>query len=207
MPLEKVSGFPDFPLPGQENQDVPARINSAQPPHGVSDPLVQVPVRTLGFILIFGQRLVHQVNRVTPAGYLDHRRAIEMPGKLFCIDCRGGNQQLEVRASRQQGFQISQQEVDIQAALVRLVDDDGVVGVQVAVMHRFRQQNTIGHELDVTTGAAAFPEPHLVTYHSAQITLQFFGYPFRHGPCSDPSWLGTGNQATRSPAGLEAEFG
>ena len=130
-----------------------------------------------------------------------------MPGKLFCIDRRGGDQQLEIRASGQQGFQVTQQEVDIQAAFVRLIDNDGVVGIQVAVMRRFRQQNTIGHELDIATRAAAFPEPHLVTDDAAQLAMQFFGNPLRHGPCGDASWLGAGDQSTRSPARLQAQLG
>ena len=40
---------------------------------------------------------------------------------------------------------VAEQEIDVEAALVRFVDDDGVVGVQEAVGLRLGQQDAIGH--------------------------------------------------------------
>ena len=49
--------------------------------------------------------------------------------KPFRIDGGGGDDEFEIRAPGQQLLEVAQQKIDVQAALVRLVDDDGVVGV------------------------------------------------------------------------------
>jgi hypothetical protein len=55
---------------------------------------------------------------------------------------------LEVRALRQQLLEIAQQEIDVEAALVRLVDDDRVVGAERAIGDGLGEQDAVGHQLD-----------------------------------------------------------
>ena len=62
---------------------------------------------------------------------------------------------LEVGRRSQQPLEVPEQEVDVEAALVRLVDDDRVVGEQLAVALRFGEQDAVGHELDVRIAAAS----------------------------------------------------
>ena len=55
-------------------------------------------------------------------------------------------------------FRYPEQEIDIQAALVGLVDDQGVVLVKLTIMMNFGQRNAIGHELYVAVGRQFFIE-------------------------------------------------
>jgi hypothetical protein len=55
---------------------------------------------------------------------------VEVLGEALRVDGGGGDDQLQVRALGQQLLQIAEQEVDVEAALVGLVDDQRVVFVQ-----------------------------------------------------------------------------
>ncbi len=67
--------------------------------------------------------------RVKPPGHLDHRRIVKGFGKLLGVNGGRSDDQLEILAPTEQLFQDAQHEVDVQAALVGLVNDDGVVFV------------------------------------------------------------------------------
>ena len=70
------------------------------------------------------------------------------------VDGGRGDDQLEVRPPRQQLLEVAEQEVDVQAALVRLVDDDRVVAPQHPVALDLGQQDAVGHQLDQRVGPA-----------------------------------------------------
>src|SRR3546814_19734881 len=61
-----------------------------------------------------------------------HRRAAEVCGEALGVDGGRGDDHLQVAAPLQQLLQVAEQEIDVEAALVGLVDDDGVVGRQPA---------------------------------------------------------------------------
>ena len=71
-----------------------------------------------------------------------------MAREALRIDGRRGDDHLEIRALRQQFAQVAENKVDIEAALVRFIDDQRVVLHQQAVLLNFRQQDTVGHQLD-----------------------------------------------------------
>ncbi len=73
------------------------------------------------------------------------------------VDRRRRDDDLEVRARGQQARQVAQDEVDVEAALVGLVDDDRVVAAQHRVGLDLRQQDAVRHELD--EGAWGRPPP------------------------------------------------
>ncbi|MCY1520998.1 hypothetical protein D9M68_557940 [compost metagenome] len=87
---------------------------------------------------------------------------------------------LQVGSARQQLAQVAEQEVDVQAALVRLVDDDGVVAAQERIALRLGQQDAVRHQLDGRIGAGAVVEPHLVAHHLAHRRVQFLGDALGH---------------------------
>ena len=78
------------------------------------------------------QRPVAHVDREHAARHLDHRRRLalraEMPREALGVERGRRDDHLEVGPRAQQLPQVAQQEVDVEAALVRLVDDDRVVG-------------------------------------------------------------------------------
>src|SRR3546814_6700497 len=93
-----------------------------------------------------------------------HRRAAEVCGEALGVDGGRGDDHLQVAAPLQQLLQVAEQEIDVEAALVGLVDDDGVVGRQPAVRGDLCQQDAVGHELDRGVGRDVVGEAYLEAY-------------------------------------------
>src|SRR5437867_2414615 len=83
------------------------------------------------------------------AAWRRRARLAEMRGKTLCIERCRGDDDAQIGTLRQKLLQVPEQEVDVEAALVRLVDDEGVVRGKPAIGLRFREQDTVGHQLDV----------------------------------------------------------
>ena len=126
--------------------------------------------------------------------------------EAFRVDGRGGDDDFQIRATRQQLFQVAEQEVDVQAALVRFVNDDGVVLHQQAILLDFRQQNTVGHQLDHGVIADVVAESHLITNAATRLRLQLFGNTVGDGARRQTTRLGVANQAFDPAAQLHTDF-
>ena len=72
-----------------------------------------------------------------------------MPREALGIERCRRDDHLEVAPPRQELLQVPEQKIDVEAALVRLVDDDGVVCGKQPVALRFGEQDAVGHQLDV----------------------------------------------------------
>ena len=126
--------------------------------------------------------------------------------KALGVDGRRGDDQLEVRPPGQQLLQVAEQEIDVQAALVRLVDDDRLVGVQVRVGLRLGEQDAVGHQLDPAFRRALVVEANLDADASPDLRLQFLRQPCRHRAGGQPARLGMADQAARPDAEIEADL-
>ena len=126
------------------------------------------------------QRAVENIYRISAPAHFQHRRVVEMLGKPLGIDGGRSDDDFQIGAARQQLFQVAEQKINIKAALVRFVDDDGVVGGEVAVGLRFGQQNAIGHQLHVGVARGVVVETHFIADGIADVAAQFFGNPLRH---------------------------
>ena len=132
---------------GQKNQDVTGAVRVApELVHPISNRVVEVVVTRLF------KRPVALLHRKHAARHQNHRRRPLAGGKVvrktLRINRRRGDHHLQIRPARQQLAQIAQQKVNVQAAFMRLVNDDGVVGVELRIGLRLGQQNAIGHQLD-----------------------------------------------------------
>ena len=76
--------------------------------------------------IVCARRILH-FHRVSSTFHLDNGRPIKISREALNIDGRGGDDDLQVRPFGQQPAQIPQQEIDIEAAFVGLVDDQGIV--------------------------------------------------------------------------------
>ena len=126
-------------------------------------------------LALFRRRPVVDVHREGAPGHLEHRRAVEMGGEAFMVDGRRGDDDFQVRAARQQLLQIAEQKIDVQAALVGLVDDQGVVLMEVAVLLDFAEQHAVGHQLDQGVVTNLLTEADLVTHQAADLAVQLLG--------------------------------
>src|SRR5690606_17460010 len=139
---QEVRRVPDLPLAGQEHQRVAGRLAGGalvllqfaqRRQYALIDTQVFFyPVAVL--VHLCCQWPVPDVHREGASRDLDYRGIVEVGGKTLQVDGRRGDDDLEVRPLRQNGLQIAEQKVDIQAALVRLIDDQRVISRQVAVI-------------------------------------------------------------------------
>ena len=85
---------------------------------------------------------------------------------------------------------------------MRLVNDDGVVGLQQRVGLRLGQQNAVGHQLDRGVAGEPVLKAHFETHHLAQRSLELFGNALGHAAGRNAPGLGVANQlaARRGPA-------
>ncbi len=73
---------------------------------------------------------------------------------------------------------------------MRFIDDQGVIAAQQAVALELLEQNTVGHEFDLTVGAATIVEADLVPHGTADGSSQLFRQPGRQRSRRDPARLG-----------------
>ena len=177
MLAQMVGRLANFALAGQENQYV-AGIAPIAPQlvHGVGNRVVQVIVARLL------ERTVPLLHREHAARHHDHRRRSaarrKVVGEALRIDGGRSHDDLQVRTAWQYLAQVTEQEIDIQAALVRLVDDQRVIGLEQRVALRLRQQDTVRHQLDRGLPRQPVLKAHLKADHLAQRRLQLFGDAF-----------------------------
>ena len=200
----------DLALAGQEHQHVA--------PHGTSRAVAREFVDSIEdrlrrifiarIVLVgFDRRPVARLDRIQAAGHLDHRRVVEERREALRVDRGRGDDHLQVGAPAHQPAQEAEQEVDVQAALVRLVDDQRVIGTQVSVMLELGEQDTVGHQLHMAVARELVREAHLVADHRAQWRVQFLRDTRGHAARRESARLGVADQALDAPAQLQAELG
>ena len=120
----------------------------------------------VGLVVAGRERPVADLDREHAARHLDHRRGrvtrAEVAREAVGVERRRRDDDLEVGPPRQELLEVAQQEVDVEAALVRLVDDDRVVGGEQRVALRLREQDAVGHQLDERVGLRVVGEADLV---------------------------------------------
>ena len=183
---QRVGGVADLALAGEEHQDV-AGTFAGQLADRVEDRLRLVADDRLPLVVGLGyvdQRAVADLDGVGASRHLDDRRRPrrlggrarrdlgEVSREPLGVDGRGGDHQLEVGAPGQELLEVAEQEVDVEAPLVRLVDDDRVVAAQLAVALQLGQQDAVGHHLDPGVRRGPVGEADLVADLVAQRRLR-----------------------------------
>ena len=157
-----------------------------------------------GPIVIFHRRTVLEVDWIAPAAYLDDRCIAEVGGETLRIDGCRGNHQLELGTFPQDSLQITEQKIDIETALMSLIDNQRVVVLEPPIAGELSKQNTVGHDFDVSPWTQGVLEPDFVA-HPLLVT-ELAREPTGHATRRDPAGLGMSNE-TRDPAAhLEANL-
>ena len=196
-----LGGVADLPLPAEEHQDVPGAL-AAQLVDRVQDPLGLVAV----VVGVLPERPVADLDRVGAARHLDHRGAAEMPAEPLRVDGGRGDDQLEIGPVGQQPGQVAEQEVDVEAALVGLVENDRVVAAQRPVPFQLGQQDPVGHQLDLRVPADPVGEPDLVPHRPPQLGPELGRHPLGHCPGGQPPRLGVPDHPGNPPPQLQADL-
>lgn len=217
---QRLGRLANLALAGQEHQHV-AGAFAAQLVDCVDDRVHQValglarglhavaPGRAFGMLhgrAILGHRAIAHLDRIQPPAHLDHGRRALVGAEVACeaigVDRRGRHDQLQVRPPRQDFLQVAEQEVDVQAALVRLVDDQRVVRLQQRVGLRFGEQDAVRHQLHGRARREVVGKAHLVADHLAERRAELLGNPAAGRRRSEAPRLRMADQARA--AGAEA---
>ena len=91
--------------------------------------------------IITQRRQVMKVHRIGTAFHLDDGGAPEELGKATRIQRSGADDQPQILPPVQQKLQVAQQKVDVEAAFMGFIQNQGMILAQVRIMLRFRQQN------------------------------------------------------------------
>ena len=101
---------------------------------------------------------------------------------------------------------VAEQEVDVEVTLVRLVDDERVVGREQSISLRFREQDAVGHDLQVSIVAHAVLEADLVADPLAERRGELVRDAVRDGARGDAPRLGVADETRRTAAEREADL-
>ena len=208
---QEVGGLADLALAGQEREDVAGAL-APQVGGRVDDRLLDV-LLVVGRLVVrvAARRAVAHLDRVEPSRHLDHRRGralarAEVTGEALGVERGRRDHDLEVVAAREELPEIPEQEVDVEAALVRLVDDDRVVGEERAVAARLGEQDAVGHELHPRARRGAVGEADLVADGAAERHRHFLGDPRRHRARGEAPRLRVPDQPALAAAGGDADL-
>lgn len=221
---QRLGRVADLALAGQEHQHV-AGAFAAQFVDRVDDRVHQVafglarglhavaPAGAFGVLhgrAVLGHRPIADLDRIQPPAHLDHGRrarvAAEMAREAVGVDRRGRDDQLQVRPARQDLLQVAEQEVDVQAALVRLVDDQRVVRLQQRIVLRLGEQDAVGHQLDRRARREVVGEAHLVADDFAERRAELLGDAPARRRRGEPPRLRVADQARAAGAEAAAEI-
>ena len=188
-----------FAFSGKEDKHIPAVVQSIQPIHGTCH-------MSRKFLIVILWRQIVEVHRISAAFYLNYRCASKEFGKPAGIQRRGTDDQPQVSPPVQQKPQIAEQKVNVEAAFMRLIQNQGMILAQIRIMLRFRQKNPIRHELQARIRPGFFLKAHLVTHQTSQVAVQFLRHSAGNGSSSQPSGLGAPYSAPHLPGKLHGHF-
>ena len=198
---QRLGRVPDLPFTREEHEDV-ARPFAGQLHDRVAHGLGLVPV-VAG---VGSDGSVPHVDGERSSRDLDDGGIVEVGGEASRVDRRRRDDHLEVGPLRQELAEVTEQEVDVEAALVRLVDDQHLVGAQHPVPLDLRQQDAVGHDLDERVGADPVVEAHRVPDGAPDLDAELLGDALRDRSRGQPARLGVADEASGTEAELQADL-
>ena len=197
-PAQRVGGVANLALAREEHEHV-AAAGRLQLLHRVTD--------RVDLVGVLAQRSIADLDRIGPSAHLDDRRAAKVLGEALDVDRRAGDDDLQVRPFWEDRLQITEQKVDVQAPLVRLVDNHRVVTAQHPVAGDLGEQEPVGHDPEQRVRARAIVEPHRVPDGPPQRDTQLVRDSLGDRPRRQPPRLRMRDRPTYAAPQLEAHLG
>ena len=205
---EHLRGLADLALAREEYEDV-ARTFAPQVFGGGDDRILEL-FFVVGLVVARSERPVANLDRKHATGHLDHGRGpisgAEMAREALGVERRRRDDHLEVGPAREDFLQVPQEEVDVEAPLVRFVDDDRVVRGEERVALRLGEQDPVGHQLHERVGLRVVGETDLVADRLARRRPELLRDPRRDRARGDAPRLRMPDEPTVGPAQREADL-
>ena len=201
---QRLGRFAYLSLTADEDQDVAvvrARCEFVDRVQDAADHVAVTLVRILA-----DQRPVACLHRVAAARHFDDGGVVEETREALRVDRGRGDDQFQVGPPGQQRLQVAEQVIDVQAALVRLVDDQRVIAAQHAIGPDLGQQDAVGHQLDVAVAADPVVEADFIADMFSDPAVQFLREPRRHAACRKPAWLGVTDLSAQTQPCIETDL-
>ena len=202
-----LGGIADFPFSAEKDEHIAGALRGKLL-EGLADGLDLIA--RFGVVRVCERVIdkwpVTDLDRIHATGHLDDRRVVEVAREAQRIDGRRRDDNLQIRTAWQQLLEIAEDEVDVQAALMGFVDDEGVVATELAILLQLGEQDAVGHQLDVRIRGDLVGEPDLVADGFAERRAELLGDPFGHGSRRDATWLGVPDHAAHTPTEFEADL-
>ena len=171
MAPQSLGGFADVALGRQKDQHVAHGLFQGE----FIDRGLEA-IHRIGFAFVFrvfgDQRAVAGFDGIGSARNFDHRSrpvlAREVLAEAGGVDRGGGDDQPQIPPLGQEAFDVAQQKINVERPLVGLINDDRIVLIEEAVVLRFRQQNAVGHQLDVGARLGGIGEANFKTHLPAE---------------------------------------
>ena len=195
--VQRVRAFPDLALAREEDEHIALALFAVNLRECSGEPSLHVTLR---------RRAVAHFDGVAPSRHLDDRGVAEKGGESAGIDGGGAHDNRQVAAPAHETLEMTEQHVDVEAALVRLVDDDGAVFTKSRVRLDFGEQNAVGHELETAAPRNPTIETHLVAHQFPDSGSGFRGDPRRHTACRDAPGLSVSDASSLVRPLDEAHF-
>ena len=157
-------------------------------------------------VFLLARRTVANFHRVGAPADVQHRRATEMGGEFFGVDGCRGDDDFEVGTARGEAVQVAEEEVDVEAALVRFIDDDDFVLREKRVGERFGKQQAVGHEFNHGAIASFLVKAHLIADGAAERSIELLGDACGDTARGNAARLRMRNRAARAETEGEAEL-
>ena len=178
-----IARVADLALTREEDEDVPI---------GVARELVDRGRHCVDFVdVVVGA--VSDLDGVGATRDLDDGRAAEVFAEPLGVERGRCHDDAEIRSLGEQPGEVAEKEVDVEGALVRLIDDDRVVLLEESVTADGGEQHAIGHDRDSGVLAGAIGEAHAVAHAFTKCDLHFLGESLGNCACGNAARLGVGD--------------
>ncbi len=206
---QKPRALENVPLAGQKDQHIACHAAPVASPFDGIDGLGDGTLTgTAVFVASAGVgRLVDDFHGIGPPRDAEYRSIAEVCRERLDVDRCRGHDEPKIGTPRQQSRQIAQQEVDVERAFVRLIDDDDLICHEIAIIGNLRQQQAIGHQLHGGFRPNHFVEAHGIADRLTEIAADFIGDARRNRPRRQTARLGMADAAVAAKTHRQAQLG
>jgi hypothetical protein len=152
------------------------------------------------------ERAIENFDGIKASGNFNDRGVVERAGERFGFDGGAGDDQLEVGAARQEQLEVAEQEINVEAAFVRFVDDDAIVLAEIGIALHLSEQHAVRHHFDLRVARCLVVETNLGTDFTSVSDIEFLRETTGNREHRDAARLRATDHAALRKAGFEAHL-